>query len=416
MRGGALSVENLVKSYVTEQAAPVRVVDGVHFQVQPGHFYALLGPSGCGKTTTLRCVAGLERADSGTISIGADVLCRDGQHVPPDQRDIGMVFQSYAIWPHMSVFENAAFPLRVARPRPGRAEIRKRVGEALELVRLSAYSSRSATQLSGGQQQRLALARALVREPSVLLLDEPLSNLDAKLRDEMRAEIRELQQRLGITALFVTHDQAEALSMSDRVAVMGDGRIVQEGTPAEIYQQPQTRYVADFVGKANFVEASLLERQGDAAVLSAMGQRLLAPCPAGVAPGEPVLLSIRPEELRTHAQRPDRPNVVEGTIERVEFLGDMLECLLRAGDQQLLIRQSPFSQAERGQRVYVEFPLEACTVLSETYGVASGRSCRGADRGGSEPAAGASAPDAAEPQAATDDAAEPQAPAVDPAG
>ena len=370
---GALTVDGLVKNYFAERQV-VRVVDGVSFEIQPGHFYSLLGPSGCGKTTTLRCVAGLEQANDGTIRIGDDVLCSPGRHVPADQRDIGMVFQSYAIWPHMTVFENAAFPLRVARPRTSRTEIKRRVGEALELVRLSQYSGRSATQLSGGQQQRLALARALVREPSVLLLDEPLSNLDAKLRDEMRAEVRELQQRLGITALFVTHDQAEALSMSDRVAVMGDGKIVQEGSPAEIYQRPQTRYVADFVGKANFVEATIGGWVDDRTVeLSAMGERLRTACPGGLSTGDPVVLSIRPEELRTHPARPDRPNVVEGTIERVEFLGDMLECAVTAGGQRLLIRQSPYTQAARGQQIFVEFPQEACTVLSETHGVATGR-------------------------------------------
>jgi iron(III) transport system ATP-binding protein len=368
-----LRVEGLVKQFQTDRAT-VRVVDGVSFQIEPGHFYSLLGPSGCGKTTTLRCVAGLEQADGGTITVGSDVLCRPGMHLPPDRRGMGMVFQSYAIWPHMSVFENAAFPLRVSNERVPRAEIRRRVGEALALVQLSDYSSRMATQLSGGQQQRLALARALVREPRVLLLDEPLSNLDAKLREQMRGELRELQQRLGITTLFVTHDQGEALSMSDRVAVMGDGRIVQEGSPTEIYQRPRSRYVADFVGKANFVDAEVLEWLDQrTVVLSAMGERIDAPCPGGVAVGESVLLSIRPEEVRTHQSRPDRPNVVEGVVERVEFLGDMLECVVDVAGQHLLVRQSPFDEAHRGQPIFVEFQRAACTVLSEAHGVASGR-------------------------------------------
>ena len=379
-----LAVDSLVKDYVAERRAH-RVIDGISFTVESGHLYSLLGPSGCGKTTTLRCVAGLEHADAGTITVGADVLSKAGTHVPPERRDIGMVFQSYAIWPHMTVFENAAFPLRVASRGAGRGagrgsgklradEIRRRVNEALSLVRLDGLGGRMATQLSGGQQQRLALARALVREPRVLLLDEPLSNLDAKLRDQMRGELRELQQRLGITTLFVTHDQAEALSMSDRVAVMGEGRIAQEGTPVQIYQRPQTRYVADFVGKVNLVDATVVEwTSSDTVALAAFGQRLAAPCPGGVQAGEPVLLSIRPEEVRTHTTHQDLPNLIAAVVQRVEFLGDMCECTVLAGEQKLLIRQSPWQRPEPGQSVYVELRQESCTVLSEKHGIATGR-------------------------------------------
>lgn len=370
-RTSALVVEDLVKSY-TSDGETVRVVDGVTFTIEPGHFYSLLGPSGCGKTTTLRCVAGLERADRGRILIGDDALCEPGRHVPVNDRDIGMVFQSYAIWPHMSVFENAAFPLKVMRPRTPKAEVRRRVEDALELVRLEQFSKRSATALSGGQQQRLALARALVRRPSVLLLDEPLSNLDARLRDDMRTEIREVQQRLGTTTLFVTHDQAEALSMSDRVAVMGDGEIVQEGTPAEIYQRPVSRYVAGFVGKANFVEATVGKRLDDNTVeLAVFGGRLRTPCPGAVGTGEQVVLSIRPESMRSHLLRPDRPNVIAATVERVEFFGDMLECAVSTGSGQLLLRQNPHERVDPGQQIFLELPMEACTVLSAAHGVAT---------------------------------------------
>jgi iron(III) transport system ATP-binding protein len=371
---GGLAVDGLVKDYVAERRTN-RVVDGISFSIAAGHLYSLLGPSGCGKTTTLRCVAGLEQADDGTISIGADVLSRPGLHVPPERRDIGMVFQSYAIWPHMTVFENAAFPLRVTRPRLRGDEIRKRVESALDLVRLSSFSGRPATQLSGGQQQRLALARALVREPRVLLLDEPLSNLDAKLRDQMRGEVRELQQRLGITTLFVTHDQAEALSMSDRVAVMGDGKIAQEGTPAQIYQRPQTRYVADFVGKVNLIETTVVEwTSSDTVALAALGERIAAPCPGGVAAGEQVLLSIRPEEVLIHQARPDLPNVIEGVVQRVEFLGDLCECTVLAAGQRLMVRQSPWRRPEPDQTVFLELRRESCAVLSEQHGIATGRS------------------------------------------
>src|SRR5690606_19620522 len=216
-----IRVSDLVKIYQADGAREaVRAVDEISFTVEEGQFYTLLGPSGCGKTTTLRCIAGLERANGGTIELADTVVVSDRLFVPPYRRDIGMVFQSYAVWPHMSVYDNVAFPLQVGSNRPTRAEVRKRVSDALELVRLARYEKRSATQLSGGQQQRLSLARAIVREPSVLLLDEPLSNLDARLRERMRGELSAIQQRLGVTTIYVTHDQIESLSMSDRIAVM----------------------------------------------------------------------------------------------------------------------------------------------------------------------------------------------------
>jgi iron(III) transport system ATP-binding protein len=225
-----IEIRNLHVRYQTDEGA-VHAVRGVDITVEEGQFYTLLGPSGCGKTTTLRCLAGLETPDEGTISIDGEVVfsATEGSLVPPYKRDIGMVFQSYAIWPHMSVFQNVAFPLQEARPRRGRGEIRDKVKNALALVQLDGLQDRPAPFLSGGQQQRLALARALVNEPKVLLLDEPLSNLDAKLREETRTELRDLVKRLGITTVYVTHDQLEALTMSDLVAVMDQGEIVQTG-------------------------------------------------------------------------------------------------------------------------------------------------------------------------------------------
>src|SRR5882724_6311538 len=240
-----LHVENLTKVYAAGQSS-----GGVHdlcLDVAAGEFYTLLGPSGCGKTTTLRCVAGLEEPSSGRIAI-ADRSVFDADtniFLPANQRDLGMVFQSYAVWPHMSVFENAAFPLRMSRDRRwSMAEIRKRVTRTLETMDLAAVADRSAALLSGGQQQRLALARALVAEPRLLLLDEPLSNLDALLREQMRIELRRLQKEIGITTVYVTHDQSEALALSDRIAVMTTGRIAQIGTPHQIYQQPGSAFVA----------------------------------------------------------------------------------------------------------------------------------------------------------------------------
>ncbi len=370
---GRLSVEGLVKDYMVEGRAN-RVVDGVSFEVPAGQLYSLLGPSGCGKTTTLRCVAGLEEADGGTIRVGDEILTGQGRNIPPDRRGLGMVFQSYAIWPHMTVFENAAFPLRAAKTKTSRAELKRRVLEALDMVQLSPFSRRLATQLSGGQQQRLALARALTRRPRVLLLDEPLSNLDAKLRAQMRGDVRELQQRLGITTLFVTHDQAEALSMSDRVAVMGGGRIVQEGSPTEVYQRPSCRYVADFVGKSNFIDSAIVECPSTGgAVLSALGSRIATALPSGARVGSDVVLSVRPEDIRIHTSRPDAENLVEGTVERVEFLGDSVECVVEVLGRRIVIQQNPYLEVTRGQHVFVELRHEACTVLSEDHGVAFGR-------------------------------------------
>jgi iron(III) transport system ATP-binding protein len=362
--GARLEVEDLSKDYVTGGRTS-RIVHGISFAIEPGHFYSLLGPSGCGKTTTLRCVAGLEHADGGAISLAGRRLSGDGAHLSPDHRDIGMVFQNYAIWPHMTVYENVAFPLRVERPRLSKKAIDERVEEALALVRLGDLTHRHAVAMSGGQQQRLALARALVRRPSLLLLDEPLANLDAKLRDDMRLELRELQSRLGITTLYVTHDQAEALSMSDRVAVMRHGRIVQEGTPREIYQTPATPFVADFVGRANLVMADVTSRISDSEVLiSALGSHLRASC-HGRSVGDKVRLSIRPENIRAHDTRPERPNVVTGVVEKVEFLGQILACQVRVGPHLVNVLQNPLTQPRVGDLVYLELAPEVCTVLAE---------------------------------------------------
>src|SRR5919199_1557974 len=319
-----IRVSNLVKIF-PDRKERVYAVNDVSFTVEDGQFYTLLGPSGCGKTTTLRCIAGLEKPDAGDIEVGGVVVCSTASrtYVPAHKRDIGMVFQSYAIWPHMTVFENAAFPLRVGQKKYSNDEVKKKVLEALRTVELGGLEGRMATQLSGGQQQRLALARALVREPRVLLLDEPLSNLDAKLREQMRGELRDLQRRLGITTLYVTHDQVEALSMSNRIAVMATGKIVQEGSPREIYQRPTTRFVADFVGSANFLEAEVVGR-GEVG-----GMRLRTPagplqavCPGGVQAGEQVSLSIRPENIRLHSTEPAATNVLPGVVEQLMFLGE----------------------------------------------------------------------------------------------
>ncbi len=363
-----IRVSGLLKTF-PDRKERVYAVNDIDFAVDDGSFYTLLGPSGCGKTTTLRCIAGLERPDAGEIEVGDVAVFSSTRrtYVPAHKRDIGMVFQSYAIWPHMTVFDNAAFPLRVGGKKYSRAEITRKVEEALRIVELGGLEGRMATQLSGGQQQRLALARALVREPRVLLLDEPLSNLDAKLREQMRAELRELQRRLGITTLYVTHDQVEALSMSNRIAVMNQGKIVQEDAPREIYRAPRTRFVADFIGSTNFI-AGTWATDGRLGHADTPFGPLEAQASQPLAAGERILLSIRPEDVRLHRQAPAQAtNLIDGRVASVMFVGEFLDCRLDVGGQELRTRQHPSAQLQRGQRVVVELPPEACAVLREDF-------------------------------------------------
>jgi len=370
---GALEVEGLVKDYPLDKGWH-RAVDGIRFEVREGAFYSLLGPSGCGKTTTLRCVAGLERQDAGRITIGGQVVADGERYLPPEKRALGMVFQSYAIWPHMSVFENAAFPLRVAKPRPSKAEISRNVEEVLELVQLGGLAGRPATQLSGGQQQRLAFARALIHRPRLLLLDEPLSNLDARLRDRMREELRDLQRRLGITTLYVTHDQVEALTLSDQIAVMDGGHIIQQGSPQSIYQRPVNRFVAGFVGNASFLPGTIQgpAPSGDRMVVRVGDGTLEASCPAGAAVGGQVTISIRPESLVLRPTGTQGPNVLQVTVTSVVFAGDALDCRLDLGGPTLIARLHPRSRLAAGDVAAIELPCEDIIVISDEHGVAAG--------------------------------------------
>ena len=368
-KNAALEVRGLEKVFLDHRQQRVKVVDGVSFRVDEGAFYTLLGPSGCGKTTTLRCVAGLERPEGGTVVIAGDAVSGGGGFVPPHKRDIGMVFQSYAIWPHMTVFDNVAFPLKVGKEKVSRGEIATRVGEVLDVVQLMGLEGRLATQLSGGQQQRLALARALVRRPKLLLLDEPLSNLDAKLRERMRWELKELQRRTGVTFVYVTHDQAEALSMSNRLAVLEQGKIVQEGTPREIYQRPASAFVANFVGATTFIGARVVDGRG--VLETPLGDRpVTAACPPGVSAGDQVTLAIRPENVWVYpasTPAPDgTPNLYDGTVEQALFLGDMLDLRLQVGGTTLSARAHPTTGLRRGDGVRVSLPPEMCAVLSDT--------------------------------------------------
>jgi iron(III) transport system ATP-binding protein len=271
-----------------------------------------------------------------------------------------MVFQSYAIWPHMTVFENAAFPLEAMKPRPSKTEIKKAVEEALALVGLEGLEQRPAPQLSGGQQQRLALARALVRRPSLLLLDEPLSNLDAKLRERMRIELRSLQRQLGITTVYVTHDQGEALFLSHRVAVMQDGQIVQEGSPRAIYREPASGFAADFVGSATFLAGDVIEGG-----IRALGGTVRCSVPSDLKPGEKGLLVLRPENVIVRGAAEGRPNEFQGELEIAAFLGDHLDCIVSIGDTLVRARAHPSVRLSRGEKVWVEFPVDHCVAMRD---------------------------------------------------
>lgn len=290
----------------------LHILKDINLEVGQGEFISLLGPSGCGKTTTLRCIAGFEPIDRGRLLFGT----REMTNVAPEHRDLGMVFQSYALFPHMTVAENLAFGLEVRKVAP--AERAARIAKVLEMVRLAGYEGRFPRELSGGQQQRVALARALVIEPAVLLLDEPLANLDAALRDDMRFFIRDLQQRVGITTIYVTHDQSEALVMSDRIVVMEKGVVAQCGAPKEIYERPASRMVAGFIGHSDVIEGTVLGREGEAIVIETAAGRLRAHGPKGVS-GQ-VQLMIRPEKLR-----PDlAENAMTGRVTKAIYQGSAL--------------------------------------------------------------------------------------------
>ncbi len=357
-----IQIINLSKHFSSDKESVVAAVNDLSFDVPEGKFFTLLGPSGCGKTTTLRCIAGLERPDDGVIFIGDQVAssARDRIFVPPHRRDIGMVFQSYAIWPHMTVFENVAFPLRVKRDKVSEREIKNKVYASLAMVQLERLAERQAPKLSGGQQQRLALARALVAEPKVLLLDEPLSNLDAKLREQMRIEVRELQRRLGITTVYVTHDQSEALAMSNTIAVMKDGKIIQMGHPRDIYQSPASQFVADFIGSTNFVGGKVCTANQ---IETAYGV-LDCAVPANLRVGADVLVSVRPENIFVHTEKPSGTNNVwRGQVQVAVFLGETYDCQILVGDQVLRVRMHPSQRVRRDDQVFLHLPAEHVTVM-----------------------------------------------------
>jgi iron(III) transport system ATP-binding protein len=367
--GDYLVVDTLRKAFGRETA-----VDGVSFGVDKGKILTLLGPSGCGKTTTLRCIAGLEHPDGGSIAVDGEVMtsAADGIFVAPERRSVGMVFQSYAIWPHMTVFQNVAYPLEV-RKWP-RAEIAARVEHVLGVVGLARYRDQYATKLSGGQQQRVALARALVFNPRLLLFDEPLSNLDAKLREQLRIEIVRLQREVGITSVYVTHDQAEAMVISDWIIVMNHGRIVQQGDARTIYARPASRFVAQFIGLANLLPGTVREVDGldgslrvDVASGAAWRARIRArPTVPGLVPGRRVLVLIRPEDVEVGAVASSRrDNGLEGTVVSAVYMGSYVDVQADVGGTRLRAQTRPDSPYREGDRVALGLPPAACLCMPD---------------------------------------------------
>jgi spermidine/putrescine transport system ATP-binding protein len=355
-RGGHVQLEDLVKRF-----DQVVAVDGIDLDIPPGEFFSLLGPSGCGKTTTLRMIGGFERPDRGRILLDG----RDMAQTPPHRRPVNTVFQNYALFPHISVAENVAFGLRLQRA--GRDETVRRVGEALRLVRLEGYEERRPTQLSGGQQQRVALARALVLNPSVLLLDEPLGSLDAKLRKALQIELKSIQEEVGITFVYVTHDQEEALTMSDRIAVMSNGKVVQVGPPKEVYEAPATAYVADFLGVSNLMDAQA-EGPANGRCRVRLGEfSLLAGAGETDASGE-VKVVIRPERIEVEDGRTDGENRIPGMVERTVYLGPTMQVIVQLPEGRVVQAMIPNRGEEhgfaQGTPVTLHLPPEDLRVLS----------------------------------------------------
>ncbi|MEJ2167824.1 MAG: ABC transporter ATP-binding protein [Desulfobacterales bacterium] len=356
-----IEIQNLFKRFKT-----VVAINHIQLEVNRGEMLTLLGPSGCGKTTTLRCIAGLEKPDEGDIVIDGKPMLSQG-FVQPSKRGIGMVFQNYAVWPHMKVYSNIVYGLKLQRL--SRQVIKEKAQKVLKMVGLAGLEDRYPSQLSGGQQQRVALARALVGNPKVLLLDEPLSNLDAKLREELRFEIKSLVRRMGITSVYVTHDQAEAMVISDRVAVMESGNVVQIGPPEEIYQKPANRFVADFIGTMNFMPGEIIEvppNTNEAYVRTEFSGKLRCTLPDGKAVkiGEKVYASIRPEDVAIFTEPPQAgENLVKGTIVHKAYLGNFLYLFVSVNNTKIRVQVPHYVPQEEGQELYLHLNPQKCMIL-----------------------------------------------------
>jgi len=364
-----LNVNALCTEYPNDKGEIIKAAQDVSFHVPEGKLFTLLGPSGCGKTTTLRSIAGLERPRSGDITVDKVTVYSSAKNIfiAPNKRKFGMVFQSYAIWPHMNVFNNVAFPLKVGARKYTPKETEDKVMRVLSAVGLEQYAQREATKMSGGQQQRLALARALVMEPKLLLLDEPLSNLDAKLRERMRFELKRMQREFGLTTIYVTHDQGEALALSHEIAVMNAGHIIQIGSPRTIYDRPCNKFVADFVGLTNFVEATIEahDTQPDSYRVSTCIGQLTVSSGERFGRGEAALVSVRPEDIELFERRPDGVNVIEGRVDLRVFLGEYMDCQVMVGQRKVMARVHPSFTAPVGAPVYLKIDPEKCIMIPD---------------------------------------------------
>lgn len=362
MKSSDLKLVNVTKKFPSHDGkGELTAVDSINLDIHEGELTTLLGPSGCGKTTTLRMVAGFENTTSGEILLGGEAI----ENTPPNKRDMAMMFQSYALFPHMTIYDNIAYGLKIKKlPKD---EIKRRTEKVIELMQIKGMEDRVPAQVSGGQQQRVALARAVVTEPKVLLFDEPLSNLDAKLREYMRDELRSLQQRLGITSLYVTHDQSEAMAISDKVVLMNKGKIAQLGSPKDLYENPNSKFVANFIGKSNFVDCKIIENKEKNAIIEVLGKNLTIPNP-----GQPIInikdksvIVVRPEAI-TLADKGE--GMFNGVVEKAVFYGTNIEYVLKVQDVKLIMelyRPQVQKVYEVGESIGVNFDLECIRVLPD---------------------------------------------------
>ncbi len=358
-----IRLQGVSKRYQSE-GKTITALDDVNLTIPANQIFTLLGPSGCGKTTLLRCIVGLEAPDIGEIRIGGEIVWSKEKHisVPPEKRGLGMVFQTYAIWPHMNVFDNVAYPLQIRHV--ARHIVRQKVEETLRFVKLEGYENRPATKLSGGQQQRVALARALIAEPKVILFDEPLSNLDAKLREETRKELKTFLGKLQITAVYVTHDRVEALALSDSIAVMRAGQIVEVGSPQKIYFDADHRFVADFIGRANLVKATVVAQENGHTVVEC-GLGTLACQHREFPVGAEVTLCLRPEFIKiARGEAAKARNVVNGRVDSLVFVGEAFEVEIRAGTELLLAKTHPDLPLKQGESVNFSLDPEHCLLVA----------------------------------------------------
>ena len=359
-----IRIQGLVRTYYSE-GKQIKALDHVDLTIPANRIFTLLGPSGCGKTTLLRCIVGLEVPDDGEIYIGDELVWSKEKNIflPPEQRGLGMVFQTYAIWPHMNVFDNVAYPLQTSKTP--KEEVRRKVSNALKFVQLEGFEKRPATKLSGGQQQRVALARALVAEPKVILFDEPLSNLDAKLREETRKELRSFLSELQITAIYVTHDRIEALALSDLIAVMRAGKIVEIGDPKKIYFNSDQKFVADFIGRANLIKGKVEKLEGDHAVFASEIGPVVALNSQKIPVGQEAMLCVRPEFIHFDL-RPgeEERNSYLGHVETLIFVGEAYEGEIRIGETILTTTIEPTREIQEGDPISIFFDPDHCFLLA----------------------------------------------------